>query len=61
MPYYVMDTLHEYPGVPGIFIAALLSGSLRFEAKQKEKEKINLEVENFNIFNDYIKSTIRLR
>ncbi|CAG2119262.1 unnamed protein product [Medioppia subpectinata] len=28
MPYYVMDTLSKYPGVPGLFVACVFSGSL---------------------------------
>ena len=30
MPYLVMDILRGYPGVPGLFMAAAYSGSLRF-------------------------------
>ncbi|CAG2111396.1 unnamed protein product, partial [Medioppia subpectinata] len=28
MPYYVMDTLAKYPGLPGLFVACVFSGSL---------------------------------
>ncbi|CAG2171094.1 unnamed protein product, partial [Oppiella nova] len=28
MPYYVMDTLSHYPGIPGLFVACVFSGSL---------------------------------
>ncbi|CAG2165234.1 unnamed protein product [Oppiella nova] len=28
MPYYVMDTLSQYPGLPGLFVACVFSGSL---------------------------------
>uniref|UniRef100_A0A671SS02 Solute carrier family 5 member 8 n=1 Tax=Sinocyclocheilus anshuiensis TaxID=1608454 RepID=A0A671SS02_9TELE len=30
MPYLVLDILSEYPGVPGLFVAAAYSGTLRF-------------------------------
>lgn len=30
MPYLVMDILRDYPGLPGLFVAAAYSGSLRF-------------------------------
>lgn len=29
MPYLVMDILGRYPGLPGLFVAAAYSGSLR--------------------------------
>lgn len=29
MPYLVMDILGDYPGLPGLFVAAAYSGSLR--------------------------------
>ena len=29
MPYFVMDTLSKYPGLPGLFVASVFSGSLR--------------------------------
>lgn len=29
MPYLVMDILRDYPGLPGLFVAAAYSGSLR--------------------------------
>lgn len=29
MPYLVMDILGGYPGLPGLFVAAAYSGSLR--------------------------------
>lgn len=29
MPYLVMDILGDYPGLPGLFVAAVYSGSLR--------------------------------
>lgn len=28
MPYFVFDVMHDYPGLPGIYISALFSGSL---------------------------------
>lgn len=28
IPYYVMDTLAKYPGIPGLFVACVFSGSL---------------------------------
>jgi len=30
MPYLVLDILSEYPGLPGLFVAAAYSGTLRF-------------------------------
>ncbi len=30
MPYFVMDTLSKYPGLPGLFVACVFSGSLRW-------------------------------
>lgn len=30
MPYYVMDTLSRFPGLPGLFVACVFSGSLRY-------------------------------
>lgn len=29
VPYFVMDTLSQYPGLPGLFVACVFSGSLR--------------------------------
>ena len=29
MPYFVMDTMGKYPGLPGLFVACCFSGSLR--------------------------------
>lgn len=29
MPYLVLDILGDYPGLPGLFVAAAYSGSLR--------------------------------
>lgn len=29
IPYFVMDTLSKYPGVAGLFVACVFSGSLR--------------------------------
>ena len=31
LPYYVMDTLHHFPGLAGLFVACVFSGSLRFD------------------------------
>lgn len=33
MPYLVMDILGDYPGLPGLFVAAAYSGSLRLSVK----------------------------
>lgn len=29
IPYMVMDVLGQYPGLPGLFVAAMFSGALR--------------------------------
>lgn len=29
LPYLVMDILADYPGIPGLFVAAAYSGTLR--------------------------------
>jgi hypothetical protein len=31
-PRFVMDTLGNYPGVPGLFVAGIFSGALRYTA-----------------------------
>lgn len=31
LPYLVMDILAEFPGIPGLFVAAAYSGTLRWE------------------------------
>ena len=28
-PFYVMDTVGQYPGIPGLFVAGIFSGALR--------------------------------
>ena len=35
LPYLVMDILSGYPGLPGVFVAALFSGALRLVAGTK--------------------------
>ncbi len=29
VPFYVMDVLGDYPGLPGLFVAGILSSALR--------------------------------
>jgi sodium-coupled monocarboxylate transporter 8/12 len=36
VPYYVMDVLGDYPGLPGLFVAGILSGALRLIQLQSE-------------------------
>ncbi len=31
MPYFVMETLSKFKGLPGLFVSCVFSGSLRFE------------------------------
>lgn len=40
LPYLVMDILAAYPGIPGLFVAAAYSGTLRWDLKPANKEKI---------------------
>ena len=44
MPYLVMDILRSYPGVPGLFVAAAYSGSLRCSPNKvpRQDESIGL-------------------
>jgi sodium-coupled monocarboxylate transporter 8/12 len=30
-PLFVMDTMGSYPGVPGVFVAGIFSGALRYK------------------------------
>ena len=34
MPYYVLDRL-DIPGIPGLFLAALFGGALRYKFRQE--------------------------
>lgn len=36
LPYLVMDILAVYPGIPGLFVAAAYSGTLRWGPKNKQ-------------------------
>ena len=31
MPYFVLEILHDYPGLPGLYVCAAFSGTLRLE------------------------------
>ncbi len=30
VPFFVMDVLGDFPGLPGLFVAGIFSGALRF-------------------------------
>jgi len=41
MPYFVMETLSNLPGLPGLFVSCVFSGSLRYRSIEEIESKLH--------------------
>lgn len=54
MPYLVLDLFEEYPGVAGLFVAAVYAGSLRYYKRNEFLSMFRGKVLAIITFGEYI-------